>query len=99
MQHIRSSLKIGFLRSIVEDEEVCILFLQELWPRIVGEDLGRQTEPYTLRRKRLVLKVPNQVWERQLSDFREMIMHAVNQFWGVSVVEAVRLESPSRGGS
>lgn len=99
MQRITSSLKGSFLRSIVEDDEVCMLFLQELWPRIVGEDLGRNTQPCALKQKRLVLRVPNRVWERQLNDFREMIIHAVNQFWGVSVIEAVSLESRPEGTS
>ncbi len=81
-----------FLDRIASDEEIALIFLSELWPQIVGKDLASKSRPLALRDKRLLLSVPNQIWANELTQLREMLVHAVNKHWNLSLIEKVDFE-------
>jgi hypothetical protein len=80
------------LKSVVGDEEACLIFLQELWGQIVGEDLAKNTKPTSFGSGRLELRVPNQVWMRQLEELSPLIAKAVNRYWGCRLVERILVD-------
>ncbi len=81
-----------FLDRIASDEEIALIFLSELWPQIVGKDLASKSRPLVLRDKRLLLSVPSQIWAKELTQLREMLVHAVNKHWDLSLIEKIDFE-------
>jgi len=92
LESLISCLPEQFLRSIEADQEVVVMFLKELWPHIVGEELARNTEPSALNKKVLKVLVPSAVWASELASLRSLMMASINRFWGVQLVETIRLE-------
>ncbi len=81
-----------FLDRIASDEEIALIFLSELWPQIVGKDLASKSRPLALRDKRLILSVPSQIWAKELTQLREMMVHAVNKHWDLRLIEKIDFE-------
>ncbi len=92
MHSLMSCLPQELIRSIEADEEVTILFLRELWPQLVGEELACKTKPTLLRKKVLQVRVPSAVWASQLAGLRTIMIGSINRIWGTQVVETIRLE-------
>ena len=92
MRRLISHVPGGLIRSIEGDEEIVAIFLRELWPQIVGEELASRTEPAVLTRKVLSVRVPSALWATQLADLRTMIIRSINSFWGIRVVESIKWE-------
>lgn len=80
----------GFLRQISNDPELSLIFLRELWPRIVGEHVARRAEPAALKGGVLTCRVGAGAWQGELSRMSPMLAGAVNQFWGCSLVDRIR---------
>jgi len=78
-----------FLDSIASDEEIALIFLSELWPQIVGKDLASKSHPLALRDKRLLLAVPSEIWVKELTQLRQMLVHAVNKYWSLGLIETI----------
>ena len=83
------SLLPAFLRSVSGNEEITLVFLQELWPRIVGDELAQKTRPSAFYQRTLVLEVPNAIWKKQLQRLRKMFIRSINDFWKASLVEKI----------
>jgi hypothetical protein len=67
------------------------------WPEVVGEEVGRHTEPVYMRGGRLTIEVDDAVWMAELSRFhRGRIIEAVNSGIGERVIQEV-LFRPKRG--
>ncbi len=81
-----------FMDTIASDEEIALIFLQELWPQTVGKDLASKSRPLTLKDKRLLLAVPSQIWVKELTGLRQMLIQAVNKYWHRRLIEAVDFE-------
>ena len=81
-----------FLDRIASDEEITLIFLSELWPQIVGKDLASKCRPLALRDKRLLLTVPSEIWAKELTQLREMLVDAVNKHWDLSLIEKIDFE-------
>ena len=81
-----------FLSEIVSNDETTLIFLDELWPQIVGRDLALRCRPVRLARKRLVVAVPTEIWKNELMEMRQMLIQAINRFWKVRLVEKVEFE-------
>jgi hypothetical protein len=92
MESLLASVPEQFLRSIGSDEDVAIIFLRELWPTIVGNELARSTEPLALLDKKLEVRVPSLVWAKQLSGLKGMLIHSINGFWSLRLVERIEWE-------
>ena len=74
------------------DKDVVIMFLKELWPRVVGEEIARNTEPVRFTEDMLAVRVYSAVWANQLAGLRSMMIDSINKFWGGRLVETIRLE-------
>jgi hypothetical protein len=82
---------------VAEEETRVLIFLKELWPRIVGADLARHTVPISLKDGVLVLEVPSGVWQAQLSEMLPAMAAATNRFWKRSLVKEIQLRENDRG--
>lgn len=80
-----------FLHEIASDEELTLIFLNELWPRIVGNELAKKARPVGLRNKELIVGVPGEIWQKQLDSLRQMLRQSVNDFWDLPLVEKIQL--------
>ena len=92
MQNLIQCIPRGLVHSIASDEEVSLIFLQRLWPQIVGEELARNSQPASLTRRTLCVRVPSELWLEQLRGFSSMVITSVNRFWGVHLVETIKWE-------
>lgn len=92
MRSLISRVPQRLARSIEGDEEVVMMFLKELWPRIVGEELARNTEPAGFREQVLRVQVPSVLWSSQLAGLRTMMIRSINRFWGAQLVESIEWE-------
>jgi hypothetical protein len=92
LESLISCVPEQFLRSIEADQEVVVIFLKELWPHIVGEELALNSEPSVLNEKALEVIVPSAVWASQLSGLRTLMIASINRFWGFQLVETIKLE-------
>jgi len=92
MQSAMSCVPQELVSSIARDEEVTLMFLKELWPHIVGEELARNSEPVGLSKKALRIRVPSALWANQLSGLRVMVIGSINKFWRVRLIETIRWE-------
>ena len=92
MQSLISCVPRSFIQSIEGDRDVAVMFLQELWPRIVGEEIARNTEPVGLSRETLTVRAYSAVWANQLAGLRSMMIGSINKFWGGRLIETIRLE-------
>ena len=79
------------LRKAADDPEVALIFLKELWPQLVGAELSRKCSPHLLKKKTLIVRVADAVWEKQLQepDFVEIILSKVNSFWERRLIERI----------
>jgi predicted nucleic acid-binding Zn ribbon protein len=93
MESLISRVPASFLRAIEADQEIVILFLKELWPHIVGEELARNTQPAQLRSKVLTVVVPTIVWVNQLASLSGMMIESINRFWGSRLIETIDWET------
>jgi hypothetical protein len=87
-----SSFLPGLLREIVSNDETILIFLDELWPQIVGNNLSLKCRPVRLTKKRLVIAVSNEVWKDELVGMRQMLIQTINQFWNVHLIEELKFE-------
>ncbi len=88
MKDLRNLLP-GFLSRISGDPAVSLVFLQELWPQVVGPHVARWTRPEGLRSKRLVCRVLAPDWEEELAAFAPVLIGAINQFWDAPLVDRI----------
>jgi len=88
----KASESLQWFRDLVcEDEERILIFLKELWPKIVGAELARHTVPETLSKRILTIRVPPGVWKAQLSEVRPELAEAANRYWNRTIVKEIRL--------
>ena len=58
---------IASLRSSTEwDEELDLRLLKSLWPQLVGASLAEATSAVAIDGTRVVIRVPDPTWKRQL---------------------------------
>ena len=43
-------LFLPWVQEVIRDEEVAVIFLEEFWPRIVGDQLAKSTVPLRFER-------------------------------------------------
>ncbi len=83
------SLFLPWLREIVRDEQVAVIFLREFWPRIVGAPLAASTDPLRLRGRILEIGVPDSEWEGILRGMTPALISKVNRFWDRALVRSL----------
>ena len=77
---------LPWVREVIRDEEVAVIFLKEFWPRIVGDQLAKSTAPLRLRNRTLEIGVGGREWERVLRKMARPLIAKVNEFWSRSLV-------------
>jgi predicted nucleic acid-binding Zn ribbon protein len=63
------------------NEELDLRLLQAFWPRLVGEPLARSTSVVGINGSRIVVRVPDRTWKKQLLSIRGRILSKVNEPW------------------
>ncbi len=81
-----------FLKQIAHDESLCLIFLTELWPRLVGDTVSRRSRPLSLRRRRLRVAVSSRSWIRELEPLIPGMIDGVNGYWRFTLIERIDLE-------
>ena len=79
-------LFLPWLREVIRDEEVAVIFLKEFWPQIVGDRMAKSTAPLRLRNRTLEIGVSGRGWEREFQGMARPLMAKVIQFWNRSLV-------------
>lgn len=85
-----------FLKYSSCDEEVLLVFLRELWPQIVGEELAANCSPSRLKSNRLILKVSSEAWKRELVNLNRTMVRTINDYWKVRLVEKIDVQIHSK---
>jgi predicted nucleic acid-binding Zn ribbon protein len=70
-----------FRQSSKWNEALDLRLLQALWPRLVGDSLAGATSVVGIRGSRILVKVPDRTWEKQLRSIRGRILTKVNEPW------------------
>ncbi|UCF37786.1 MAG: DUF721 domain-containing protein [Acidobacteriota bacterium] len=91
MQRLVSCLP-SILRSVSKDERTCFIFLKELWPQIVGDEVARKTRVLDLSEKRLDVGVPSEAWQMQLRSLTPVILASITRMWGCRPVERIEMK-------
>ena len=77
---------LPWVREVIRDKGVAVIFLKEFWPRIVGNQLAKSTAPLRLRNWTLEIGVSGREWERVLRKMARPLIANVNDFWSRSLV-------------
>lgn len=73
---------IASLRSSSEwDEELDLRLLQSLWVQLVGESLAEATAAIAIDDGRVIIRVPNPTWKRQLLSIKPWLIRRMNEPW------------------
>ena len=71
----------NFRRARAWDEELDLRLLRVLWPRIVGSALAESTMVERIEGARVVIRVPDHTWEKQLRSIRSRLLRKMNEPW------------------
>jgi len=71
-----------FRRSASWDDELDLELLQQLWPTLVGEMLGKATTVTAIQGATVVLNVPDLQWRKQLVRMKRQLLEKINEPWG-----------------
>jgi predicted nucleic acid-binding Zn ribbon protein len=74
-------LLASFRNSPNWDEELDLEVLRKLWPSLVGPRLATATTITAVHGSRVVINVPDQVWRKQLSQMRPVLLAKLNEPW------------------
>jgi hypothetical protein len=74
------------LRAAGETEEVLEAAALVAWRRVTGEELRRQTVPFRLYRKTLIVAVADTTWQKQLEAISGQLLFRLNSLLGQAVV-------------
>ena len=83
------------LREVSSNEEVALIFLEELWPQFAGESLAKRTNPCSLKNKILIVRVQDENWKDQLLHYRQVLKKSINEFWGIRLVKGIEFRTPA----
>jgi predicted nucleic acid-binding Zn ribbon protein len=61
------------------------------WPRLVGNDVARNSRPLKLRNGTLTLAVANATWMQQLTMLKPTLLQAINDNLGQGIVFDIKL--------
>jgi predicted nucleic acid-binding Zn ribbon protein len=75
------SLIAMFRKSPNWDAELDLALLQNLWPRLAGENLASVTQVVAIQGSTVVINVPDLVWRRQLARMKVPLLRKINEPW------------------
>ena len=79
-----------FLRRIASDNDIALIFLKELWPQIVGKKMATNSRPLSLGKRKLLVAVPSEVWQNELTALEATFLSNINHYWRLSLVERIK---------
>jgi hypothetical protein len=84
------------LHRIASDDDIALIFLKNLWPQIVGKEMGANSRPLRLVNRNLLVAVPSEVWQQELTALEATFASNINQYWRLSLVERIKftVDSP-----
>jgi predicted nucleic acid-binding Zn ribbon protein len=71
----------NFRRSPNWDSQLDLQVLQSLWPTLVGAELASATRVVALHGATVVLRVPDQIWRKQLVRMKSGLLARLNEPW------------------
>jgi len=91
MQHLSQAFP-SVLRQVKGNDRLTLIFLQELWPQLVGEVLASRLAPVKLQGPLLLVDVSDSAWAEVVDAFADDIRKRVNRFWGCPLIEQIELQ-------
>jgi hypothetical protein len=80
--HIKDTLD-AVLSNAVGPREYKLIDLKKNWDILMGKDVGKNSEPVSIKNKILSIEVKNSIWLMQLNNFyKEMVEKKVKSFCG-----------------
>jgi predicted nucleic acid-binding Zn ribbon protein len=73
-----------FRKSPSWDPEMDLQLLQSLWPTLAGPGLASATTIVALHGSRIVLNVPDKIWQKQLLKMKPQLLDRLNEPWSSS---------------
>ncbi len=70
-----------FRRSPEWDQQLDLRLLQSLWPKLVGESLAEATSAVAIDGTRVIIRVPDPTWKRQLLSIKNWLIRRMNEPW------------------
>ncbi|MGD0021782.1 MAG: DUF721 domain-containing protein [Smithellaceae bacterium] len=64
--------------------------LMKLWPKAVGQQIVRQTQPDCLKNRTLFVKTTSSIWVQQLHFMKEEIVQKLNELAGKIAIKDIR---------
>ena len=71
----------SFRQSSNWNEGLDLRLLQALWPKLVGKSLAESTSVVGIDGSRIIIRVPDPTWTKQLRLIRGQILNKVNEPW------------------
>ena len=71
------------------DSQLDLQVLQNLWPTLVGRELGAVTKVVALQGTTVVLNVPDQIWRRQLIRIKGQLLAKLNEPWASAFITEI----------
>ena len=82
-------LLASFRKSPKWDSELDLEVLRKLWPSLVGSTLGSATSVTAVHGSRVVVKVPDQIWRKQLMRMRPQLLAKINEPWATPWIKEI----------
>jgi predicted nucleic acid-binding Zn ribbon protein len=82
-------LVASFRQSPNWDAELDLEVLRKLWPLLVGPHLARAIEVTGVHGSRVVVKVPDQIWRRQLVRMKPQLLAKMNEPWATPWIKEI----------
>jgi predicted nucleic acid-binding Zn ribbon protein len=79
----------SFRKSPNWDNELDLAVLQKLWPSLVGSTLGSATSVTAVQGSRVVVKVPDLIWRKQLMKMRPQLLAKINEPWATPWIKEI----------
>ena len=71
------------LSDAIGEREYKLIDLKKNWNKLMGEDVGKNSEPVSIKHKILTIEVKNSIWLMQLNNFyKSMVEEKVKSFCG-----------------
>lgn len=90
MQHLASYFP-EILSKASKDPEATLIFMQQLWPQMAGEELARKCSPHALTGKTLIIRVHDPTWQRELQSppIQRLLLGRIRAFWKQRIIEKI----------
>ena len=86
----------SILRQVPDDPETRLVFLQNLWPKIVGPEVADKCRPKVLEGSNLIIHTPSDQWRLSLYEMRGLLVASINRFWPNSGINHISIQNHSK---